>query len=42
MSVNLYFIKGAMVGFEMIDCDYGKFLVIDLFIARIYIEFDQD
>lgn len=43
MSVNLYFIKGVMFGFEFVDSpDYGKFLVLDLLIARIYIEFDTD
>jgi hypothetical protein len=39
-SVNLYFIKGFMVGFEMADLDEdGKFIVFDLGIARIYIEY---
>lgn len=42
MSVNLYFLKGVMLGFELIDCEYGKYLVIDLLIARIYIEFDDE
>lgn len=42
MSVNLYWIKGVMLGFELVDCEYGNFFVLDLLIARIYIEFDND
>ena len=39
-SVHLYFIKGFMIGFEMADLDEeGKFIVFDLGIARIYIEY---
>lgn len=40
MSISLYLIKGFMVGFEMVDSeDYGKFVVFDLGILRIYIEY---
>lgn len=40
MSVSLYLIKGFMLGFEMVDSDdYGKFVVFDLGILRIYIEY---
>jgi hypothetical protein len=39
-SVNLYFIKGVMFGFEMCNLDEdGKYIVFDLFIVRIYIEY---
>lgn len=32
-----------MFGFEMVDSDdYGKFIVFDLGICRIYIEYDMD
>jgi len=41
MTLNLYFIKGFMVGFEMVDSDdYGKFIVLDLGIIRLYLEYD--
>lgn len=40
MVLSLYFIKGFMVGFEMVDSDdYGKFIVLDLGILRIYLEY---
>lgn len=40
MILSLYFIKGFMVGFEMVDSDdYGKFIVIDLGILRLYLEY---
>lgn len=40
MSVSLYFLKGVMLGFEFVDSeDYGRFFVLDLLIARIYIEY---
>lgn len=40
MIINLYFIKGVMFGFEMADLDdEGKFIVFDLGILRIYIEY---
>lgn len=40
MILSLYFIKGFMVGFEMVDSDdYGKFIVLDLGILRIYLEY---
>jgi len=40
MILSLYFIKGFMVGFEMVDSDdYGKFVVLDLGILRIYLEY---
>lgn len=40
MTLNLYFIKGFMVGFEMVDSDdYGKFIVLDLGIIRLYLEY---
>ena len=41
MTLSLYFIKGFMVGFEMVDSDdYGKFVVLDLGIIRLYLEYD--
>lgn len=41
MSLSLYFIKGFMVGFEMVNSDdYGKFVVLDLGIIRLYLEYD--
>ena len=41
MSINLYLIKGFMLGFEMVDSDdYGKFVVLDLGIVRLYLEYD--
>ena len=41
MTLSMYFIKGFMVGFEMIDSDdYGKFIVLDLGIVRFYLEYD--
>jgi hypothetical protein len=41
MTLNLYFIKGFMVGFEMVDSDdYGKFIVLDLGIIRLYLEYN--
>lgn len=41
MILSLYFIKGFMVGFELVDSDdYGKFVVVDLGILRIYLEYD--
>jgi hypothetical protein len=40
MSINLYFIKGFMIGFEMVDTeDYGRNVVFDLGILRIFIEY---
>lgn len=40
MILSLYFIKGFMVGFEMVNSDdYGKFVVLDLGILRIYLEY---
>ena len=40
MILSLYFIKGFMLGFEMVDSDdYGKFVVLDLGILRIYLEY---
>ena len=40
MSINIYFIKGFMIGFEMVDLeDDGKFLVVDLGILRVYVEY---
>jgi len=40
MILSLYFIKGFMVGFEIVDSDdYGKFIVLDLGILRLYLEY---
>lgn len=40
MTLSLYFIKGFMVGFEMVNSDdYGKFIVLDLGIVRFYLEY---
>jgi hypothetical protein len=40
MSINLYLIKGVMFGFEMVETeDYERFVVFDLGILRIYIEY---
>lgn len=40
MILSLYFIKGFMLGFEMVDSDdYGKFVVLDLGIVRLYLEY---
>jgi hypothetical protein len=40
MEINLYWIKGVMFGFEMVDTeDYGRNVVFDLGILRIYIEY---
>ena len=40
MILSLYFIKGFMVGFELVNSeDYGKFVVLDLGIVRLYLEY---
>lgn len=40
MILSLYFIKGFMLGFEMVNSDdYGKFVVVDLGIVRFYLEY---
>lgn len=39
-AVNLYLIKGFMIGFEMADLgDDEKYIVFDLGILRVYIEY---
>lgn len=41
MIFSMYWIKGFMVGFEMVDSDdYGQFVVLDLGIIRLYLEYN--
>lgn len=41
-SVNLYFIKGVMFGFEIVELEDAWFVVLDLGIARIYVEVEHE
>jgi hypothetical protein len=39
IAISLYLIKGMAVGIEMVDLPDTSFLVIDLAIVRVMIEF---
>jgi len=40
MILSLYWIKGVMLGIEFVDSeDYGKFVVLDLGIVRLFLEY---
>jgi hypothetical protein len=41
MILSLYFIKGFMIGLEFVNSDdYGDFVVLDLGIVRLYLEYN--
>lgn len=42
-AVHFYLIKGAMIGFELVeDVDGSNWLVIDLFCCRFMVEFNGE
>lgn len=42
-AIHLHFIKGVMLGFEMVDeVDGSNWIVIDLLICRVMIEYGEN
>lgn len=40
-ALHLNLISGIMLGFEYVAVDYSQFIVIDLFVVRFTLEFQE-